>query len=236
MKGAVMSKEPKGFLTLSVLTELPWLVHGFGLASGSEGCPPVVLEAGFKPVMMKQVHSGTVLFVDRVPDDRPVGDALVSGEPGLLLVVRTADCLPVLLADPERRVVAAVHCGWRGTAARIAEKTLTVMASSFGTRPEDVRAALGPSIAGACYEVGGDVRRAFSAAGFPGREFAGDDGTGRFRLDLVAANSWLLRAAGVRPENIQACGECTHCRPEFYSYRREPGEKRRLHNFIGLKK
>ncbi len=230
-----MNKEDAGPIASPVLQALPWLTHGFGLAVG-DGVPGSLTAEGFTPVLMKQVHSDTVRVMTAAPAERPACDALVTAVPGLLVVVRTADCLPVLLADPGKRVVAAVHCGWRGTAARILEKTLAVMASEFGSRPEDVRAALGPAISGACYQVGADVRAAFAAADFPENIFEADPsaGPGKYRLDLVKANTLLLERAGVRSGNMMSVGACTHCGAEFYSYRRDPGEKRRLHNFIGI--
>lgn len=230
-----MNKEDLRPMTSPVLQALPWLVHGFGLAVG-DGVPDSLTAEGFTPVMMKQIHSDMVRVVTAVPAERPACDALVTAVPSLLVVVRTADCLPVLLADPGKKVVAAVHCGWRGTAARILEKTLAVMASEFGSSPSDVRAALGPAISGACYQVGADVHAAFAAAGFPENIFEADPaaGPGKYRLDLVVANTRLLELAGVRPGNMTFSGTCTHCGAEFYSYRRDPGEKRRLHNFIGI--
>src|SRR5512137_2325214 len=92
--------------------------------------------------------------------------------PGLLLVIRTADCLPVLLVDEENRAVAAVHCGWRGTERRILEKTVKAMEGAYGSKPADMRAALGPCIGPACYEVGPEVRQAYLKAGFPASVFA----------------------------------------------------------------
>jgi len=231
-----MSRRKIDYLTSPVLRPYGWLIHGFGLASGSCDRPDAYPADGLKPVLPKQIHSDEVHVLDRVPLEKPVGDALVSAVAGLLLVVRTADCLPVLLAEPGARVVAAVHCGWRGTAAGILKKTLLVMKSEFATRPQDVRAALGPSIAGSCYEVGEDVRQAFAAAGFPDGVFRAAAGRpGKYLLDLVRANAGLLVEAGVMPDNISLAGICSHCRPEFYSYRRDKGEKRRMCNFIGLR-
>ena len=107
-------------------------------------------------------------------EQAPKGDALITREPGVMLVVQTADCIPILLADTKHRAIAAIHSGWRGTAQRIAEKTLGRMQMEFGTRPQDVIAALGPGIRGCCYEVGHDVVKEFSAKFPNAREwFAG---------------------------------------------------------------
>ena len=203
-------------------------------------------------VGLRQIHSDIIHVVGSadVPqgEQAPKGDALITREPGVLLVVQTADCIPILLADTKNRVVAAIHSGWRGTAQRSAEKTLGRMQMEFGTRPPDVIAALGPGIDGCCYEVGHEVVKEF-AAKFPNaREWFegpfdtlenGDNDSNwlpwltmrppghappaaRVQLDLIAANRDMLTAAGVPPEKIQSSGFCTSCRTDlFFSYRRE---------------
>jgi YfiH family protein len=203
-------------------------------------------------VGLRQIHSDIIHVVGAadVPQGEQAaqGDALITCEPGVLLAVQTADCIPILLADAKRRAVAAIHSGWRGTAQRIAEKTLGRMQMEFGTRPHDVIAALGPGIGGCCYEVGHEVVKEF-AAKFPNAHewFEGPfDALGngdndsnwlpwltmrppghappapRAQLDLIAANRAILRAAGIAPDKIQSSGFCTSCRADlFFSYRRE---------------
>jgi polyphenol oxidase len=203
-------------------------------------------------VGLRQIHSDIIHVVGaaNVPqgEQAPQGDALITCEPGVLLAVQTADCIPILLADAKRRAVAAIHSGWRGTAHRIAEKTLGRMQMEFGTRPHDVIAALGPGIGGCCYQVGHEVVKEF-AAKFPNaREWfegpfdaleKGDNDSNwlpwltmrppghtppapRAQLDLIAANHAILRAAGIAPDKIQSSGFCTSCRADlFFSYRRE---------------
>jgi len=152
---------------------VPGFVHGFGDARWSESdFLAFAASRGLQPVVMNQVHSDTVHRLDAVPTGKPDGDALMTNVPGLLLVIRTADCLPVLLVDPENRAVAAVHCGWRGTEKRILEKAVWAMGEAYGSNPADMLAALGPCIGGACYEVGPEVREGFLRAGFPERVFA----------------------------------------------------------------
>ena len=130
--------------------------------------------AKMRVVALRQIHSDIVHLVgsntgarDRVePDSQaaaPQADALITRERDVLLVVQTADCVPILLADTKRRAVAAIHSGWRGTVRRIAEKTLGRMQMEFGTHPEDVIAALGPGIGQSCYEVGTEVAAEFQA-------------------------------------------------------------------------
>jgi hypothetical protein len=117
----------------------------------------------FRLVTLRQIHSDIAHRVDSLAKEPPQGDALFSREPGLLLAVQTADCIPILLADTKQRAVAAIHAGWRGTLRRIAAKALGRMQMEFGTRPEDVIAALGPGIGRCCYEVGSEVVREFHA-------------------------------------------------------------------------
>jgi purine-nucleoside/S-methyl-5'-thioadenosine phosphorylase / adenosine deaminase len=204
-----------------------------------------------RPVTLRQFHSDIPRRVDAaiVPfKDALKGDALFTREPGVLLAVQTADCVPIVLADTRLRAVAAIHAGWRGTLRRIAAKTLGRMRMEFGTRPEDVIAALGPGIGRCCYEVGGDVAREFHAQFPDAHEWfdgpfdalaSGDNDPNwlpwltmappghpppppRVNLDLVAANRAILADAGIPPARISSSGYCTACRTDlFFSYRRE---------------
>jgi YfiH family protein len=181
---------------------------------------------------------------------------------GILLAIETADCVAVLLADPEQRAVAAVHAGWRGTLRGIVRKTVGQMQMAYGTRPQDVLAVLGPGIARCCYEVGGEVAQAYASQFAPAREWfdgpfeqvsTGTEPTPlkwlsmapagrepqqplRLRLDLIAANRWQLLAAGLKRSNIFSSDLCTACRLDlFFSYRRERGRTGRLMGVIGLR-
>ena len=225
------------------------------------------LGAGRMPLAaLRQIHSDVVHVVSTLPGeppagDAPVGDAMTTRQPGLLVSVQTADCVPILLADTARRVVAAVHAGWRGTLARVATKTLGRMRLEFGTRPEDVAAALGPSIGRCCYEVGPEVAQAFAAqfAGaadwFDGpfaRLAEGEEPNPlpwltmmppghqpepeRVKLDLRAANRSQLVDAGVSPRRIAVSALCTACRTDLlFSYRREGAGTGRLMAVIGIR-
>jgi YfiH family protein len=211
------------------------------------------LDAGkMRLAALRQIHSDIVHVVGAAEfpqgEHAPKGDALTTRESGVLLTIQTADCIPILLADTRQRAVAAIHSGWRGTAHRIAEKTLGRMQMEFGTRPQDVLAALGPGIGGCCYEVGHEVVKEFTAKFPNAREwFAGpvdalENGDNdpnwlpwltmrppghappapRAHLDLIAANRAILADAGIVPQNIFSSGFCTACRTElFFSYRRE---------------
>ncbi|MBZ5502057.1 MAG: peptidoglycan editing factor PgeF [Acidobacteriia bacterium] len=216
-----------------------------------------------RAVTLRQIHSDIVHRVDS-PDtaagDPPGGDALFTRAPGCLLVIQTADCVPILLADTKQRAIAAIHAGWRGTVRRIAAKTLGRMQMEFGTRPQDVVAALGPSIGRCCYEVGEDVAREFHAQFPQARQWfdgpfdalaSGENDPNwlpwltmmppghqppplRVHLDLIAANRAILAEAGVPPRQISSSGFCTACRTDlFFSYRRE-GKTGRLLAAIGI--
>jgi YfiH family protein len=160
---------------------------------------------------------------------------VVTGLPGILLIVKTADCLPVLLVDPGRRVVAAVHCGWKGTLARLLEKTVAVMSSRCGSHPASLLAALGPCIGADCYEVGPEVREHFLAAGFPSSLFRSLSGQrSRYLFDLRGANLYVLRRLGVPAQKIFSANVCTHCAPRLPSYRRDRQKAGRMLSFIGI--
>ena len=212
-------------------------------------------------VRLRQRHTDVIHRVDSPPGTPLRGDALLTRSPELLLAVQTADCVPILLADRRRRAVAAVHAGWRGTLARIAEKTLGRMRMEFDTRAEDVVAAFGPSIGGCCYEVGPEVAQAFAAQFAEAREWfegpferlAGGDNPAPFpwlsmtppgheaaaprvRLDLHAANRRQLEAAGVPSGQIVSSALCTACRTDLlFSHRRERGRTGRLMAVIGIR-
>jgi len=160
------------YLTVLRLAAVPGLIHGFGDARWSEADFLAFAESrGLRPVIMRQLHTDIVHRLDAAPEGKLEGDALLTNAPGLLLVIRTADCLPVLLFDEPNQAVAAVHCGWRGTERRILEKAVRAMGEAYGSKPEEMIAALGPCIGPACYEVGPEVRDAYLRAGFPAGVF-----------------------------------------------------------------
>jgi len=202
------------YLDSTILAAFPWTTHGFGTRSPSPD-PNNVSN-------LKQIHSNLVLLADR-PGLLGEGDALITNRPGLAISIRTADCYPILLADSRHQAVAAIHAGWRGTAAQIVMKTLEKMRSEFGTDPQDISAAIGPGIGACCYEVGEDVSIQFGFAV-------------RTHLDLVSENRKKLEKAGVLPEKIEALGDCTFCNAErFFSYRREKEKAGRMTSFIMLR-
>lgn len=229
---------PRKYLQIPELNIFSWLVHGFGLAGFGPG--DIQKEPGlvsFRAVVMKQLHSARVFWLDRFPESRLAGDGLVTASAGLLLVIKTADCLPVFLVDPENRAVAAVHCGWRSSWQKILVSACGLMRENFGSRPETLLAGLGPCIEQKCYEVGPEVLEGFSAAGFDtGKIFVPSIKKDKFYLDLKAANRLLLvDEIGLKPENIYEVPACTFCSGDLYSYRRDRQTERRLINFIGIK-
>lgn len=191
--------------------------------------------AGFdarRLVTGQQVHSTCIAVVTDREAGRgamnresrlPATDALVTDRPGICLMVLSADCVPVLLYDPHRQVVAAIHAGWRGTAGEIAARTVQVMQEKFGCSPEEIWAGIGPSIGKCCFEVEEEVVRAFQHL-FPDRETVVSAGRkpGKYQVDLWEANRLELQRAGLLPENIEIAGLCTVCHPDrFFSYRRD---------------
>jgi hypothetical protein len=186
---------------------------------------------------------------------------MLTEEPGILLSVRTADCLPVLLVDPKHRAVAAVHAGWRGALARLVEKAVGEMRRMYGSEPESLVAVLGPSIRACCYEVGEEVEEAFQGrfphadkffrkaseppASHPQRrplsflnmQPPGHDSTCAppIHLDLVAVAQDQLLVAGLAPHHVAAVDFCTACHTDlFYSYRQEGSRTGRMLAVIGV--
>lgn len=204
--------------------------HAAGLAfEVGTPAPAHALDGAARPSWMlsvKQVHGTDALVVDRAltSSDRFSGgwDALVTDQRGIMVAVRTADCVPVLMHDPKRRVVAAVHAGWRGAVAGIVGKTISVMGARFGTAPEHVQVSIGPSAGVCCYEVDQTVLDTLPEAcpDFP-RVVRGHRG-GKAHLDLKMLIKEQARSAGIRPDSITCVNLCTICHEDlFFSYRRE---------------
>ena len=212
---------------------LPGVRHAFSTRSGLPGAPG--FGAG-ELLTLRQVHSGRVCVVERPPGawDPPEGDALAAAHAGAALGVRSADCFPVLVADPVAGAVAAVHSGWRGTLAGILAETVGALGRAFGSRPGDLHVAVGPGIRSCCFEVGPEVAAAF-AAGYPGAARPAPGRPGKFLLDLPRVLEAQLEAAGVARGRRYDSGLCTFCNPrEFFSYRREGAAAGRMMSVIAL--
>jgi hypothetical protein len=237
-------------------------------------------QSGSKPgklVAVRQFHSPLIRIVGpergvpataplATPEGRPVlrGDALITNRRDVLLAILTADCVPVLVADTRRRVVAAFHAGWRGTLARIVERGIGTMRLQFGSRPRDLIAAIGPGIGPCCYSVGEEVRFDFESqfayapslfsevydsdpvkdkypllfltARAPGHSNIGP----QVHLDLIEANRRQLLDAGLSAPKISVVGECTACtrlpngQRHYFSHRDEHGYTGRMLSVIGI--
>jgi YfiH family protein len=271
-------------LQVPAFAKIPWLVHGFSTRPGgvSEIEDEKVLNLGavewdtrenvkenkrrfeaalggkdLTLVSLHQIHSDVVRSFEVVPTKQCKGDALATNRAGLLLGVRTADCAPVLVVDPKKRVIAAIHAGWRGTLARIVAKTIGQMQMEFGCRPQDLLAAIGPTIGRCCYEVGTEVASAFAAKFANAFEFFDELRTGdepdplqwlnmmppghqpppnKVLLDLKKANRVQLVEAGVREENMFGTELCTSCNVDrLFSYRKEGAASGRLLSVIGIR-
>jgi polyphenol oxidase len=199
----------------------------------------VLLALGMADAMQveaSQVHGATVAVVGRGDAGHIItgADGLVTSERGLMLAVHSADCVPLLLADPSRHVVAAVHAGWRGVAAGIAAEAVTVMADRFGSRPADLHGAIGPCIGPCHYEVDEPVIARLRT--WPWWEdVVTPNPRGRWQLDLREATRRQLSERGVPVIQIETLDWCTFEHPElFYSYRRD-GSSGRMEAVIGLR-
>jgi polyphenol oxidase len=209
-------------------------------------------DAGCSLVGVRQIHSNTVRVVRegdgalegrlQTAEGKAVleGDGLMTDVPGVLLGVGTADCVPVLVVDVRKKVVAAFHAGWRGTVAGIVEKGVAMMLDEYGSRAVDLVAAVGPSIGACCYTVGEEVRAEFAANfGYWDSLFRFGD-AGEMRLDLREANRRQLLDAGVSEARIVVVGECTACaRNEdgglrYFSHRGEKGVAGRMLSVVGV--
>jgi hypothetical protein len=271
-------------LELAPFGKLPWLVHGFSTRPGGVSAldGEKVLNLSFTDwdqkanvvenrrrfqlaigatdctlTAMKQIHSDVVRLFRAQSAEPCKGDASIANRPGLLLGVQTADCVPILLVDPKKRAVAAVHAGWRGTLARIVEKTVGRLQLEFGSKPADLLAAMGPGIGPCCYEVSADFVSKFSAQFADAASYFDEPRSGEepnplqwlnrappghqpppknVHLNLRKANHSQLIAAGVRLQNIFIADLCTACRTDLlFSYRKEGPRSGRLLSVIGIR-
>jgi YfiH family protein len=184
----------------------------------------------------KQVHGAAVKRVNTESEARETStacDALTSRTDGILLGVKTADCVPVLVADTRTSAVAAIHAGWRGTTQRIVERAFATMAATWSTRRTDCIAAIGPAVCGACYEVGPEVLARFKEE-FPyAKRFLVEEGE-KGRVDLKTACAIQLELCGFAPDQIFVSDLCTICRNDlFFSYRKEGAKAGRILSVVG---
>lgn len=198
-------------------------------------------------VTAKQTHGTNILCVDPSYAGRGAfaygdaiddTDALITDVPGLPLLMFFADCVPVLIADPVKRVVAVSHAGWKGTVGKIAQKTVLAMKDRYGSSSADCLIGIGPSIGVCCYEVGEEVAEMFCEA-FPtdSESLLQGGKDGKWKLDLWRANKIQLEEIGVPPSNIEVSAVCTACNSGlFFSYRADHGKTGRIAAAISLQK
>jgi hypothetical protein len=197
-------------------------------------------------VTVRQIHSNRTEIAD--PGKVCEGDGLTTDQAGILLGIMTADCIPVLVADPVRRAVAAFHAGWRGTVQRIVELGIARMQSEYGSLPSDLVAAIGPGIGPCCYQVGEQLLAEFQAYFTYANELFSPEseeqtvssrnttGPRPLHLDLIEANRRQLLEAGVAASSISVVGGCTSCHPNlFYSHRASNGHAGRMMSVIGIR-
>jgi YfiH family protein len=186
-----------------------------------------------------QVHGDKIGVLCEPPSPFVPGDmdALITGEPGICLAVSTADCVSLLLYDPDKKTIAAVHAGWRGTALRIAGKTVRRMTEEFGCNPGKILAGIGPSIGGKAFEVGEEVCESFISAGIDITPFCHRNApAGKAHIDLKEANRQQLLEAGIPHTHIEVSDICTYTRQEdFFSARRQGLHSGRMLTGIMLK-
>ena len=157
-------------------------------------------------------------------------DGLITDLSGVPIMVFYADCVPILMADTKKGVIAAVHSGWRGTEKKIVQNAVSIMVNEFGADPRDIKAAIGPSIGACCFETGSEVAELFED------EFKKPHKNGKFKVDLWSKNKQMLKDMGVPEENIEVLGICTVCRSDLlYSYRTHGEQTGRMGAVIMLK-
>lgn len=189
-----------------------------------------------KLIFPRQTHSNTVCKLFDVPDEEIAEtDALMTNQRGLCLCVQTADCVPILLFDPVKNVVAAVHAGWRGTVNQIAAKTLREMKSHYSCSGKDILAVIGPSIGPEVYEVGNEVVEAALASIPEAKLTLHRNSAGKFHFNLWEANRLILLSCGLKYKNIEILEECSFLESDkYFSARREGVQTGRMVSGIML--
>ncbi|MBK5291861.1 MAG: peptidoglycan editing factor PgeF [Acidobacteriia bacterium] len=237
-------------LRVKELDAFPWLVHGFGTRN-SDGWLD-----GIPVASLQQIHSNRSILLSNSPQDGAgpgavgriinfgEGDALVTAQPGLMVSIRTADCVPVLLVDARNRAVAAIHAGWRGVADHVVAAPIEQMRVAFSTSVHDLHAAIGPAIGICCYEVGVEVQQRLSPwwpeflmhsaqdGARPGAEASQE----RRKVDLRETIRRQLRQAGLPDDQVYSSHACTRCEAaDFHSFRRDRDAAGRMVSAAGIR-
>ncbi|HEX5038188.1 MAG TPA: peptidoglycan editing factor PgeF [bacterium] len=208
-----------------LLQKISWIAHGFGTIADPRPA---------NAVTVKQVHGVAILEPEAVPTSEPEDyDTVLTDRPGLSAAVKTADCQPILMVETEKKIVAAVHAGWKGTLLRAAQAAIRRIEEKGG-KAENLVCALGPNMAGRCFEVEADVAGDF-AKEFPGWPLLKRISETKWLLDVAQANRLQLKESGVADTRIDRIDLCTHCCPDlFWSYRRDGEKAGRMVNFIQI--
>lgn len=193
----------------------------------------------------QQVHGDVVYTVTEADRGRgasdvngaiPGSDALITNRPGILLSSYYADCVPVMILDPLKKVISLVHAGWRGTVMRIAATSIKTMSTIFGTNPGDCLVSIAPSIGFCCYEIDRPVIKAFTNQGFNLEPYIKQSGSDRWKIDLQHINRCSVIEAGVKPDRVTVAELCTSCNPGmFFSFRGQSGRCGRMASLMALK-
>jgi YfiH family protein len=234
LRSRLLAGFPHGFTTRDGgVSPAPWDSLNLGGLVGddpervAENWRRLERDTGLRFARVRQVHGARVIRVDSPTAPVEEADAVIATRSGVAACVSVADCVPILLADPDSGVVAAVHAGWRGTIGRAAAEAVRAL-GELGAAPGRLLVAIGPSIGPCCYEVSPDLGERFRAEVGP-VVVVGDAP----RLDLWASNRLVLEAAGVPSERIELVGRCTSCERElFFSHRRDRGQTGRQMAFI----
>lgn len=252
-----------GLFSAPILQNIPGLKHGFSSREGGVSVGPyrslnfgwdtgdedesveenyrrLAEDLGSVPEKIygvAQVHGREVVRLETSPDSNPrmtmQADSLMTSLPRTFVSVRVADCVPILLADPVTKAVAAVHAGWRGTLAGVLENTLSMMMEECGSEVSDIRIAAGPAIGKCCFDVDFGVAALFQNKLGLSKDEVVHEGE-KSRLDLVAINLRRAQALGVRSQNVWTAALCTRCHPDlFFSYRRDGRKTGRCAGVIG---
>lgn len=253
--------EPFSWITHGFSTRLGGVSQGeigsmnlsFGREPGRENVEEnhrrMAAAIGYAPenmVFSRQTHTTNIMNVTE--KDRGIGftrdrdyndiDGLITNVPGVVLVTFYADCVPLLLVDPVHRAIGSAHSGWRGTVNNMGKAVVEAMTKAFGTKPEDVVAAIGPSICQDCYEVSGDVIGAFQKAYDPGLwpSLFYEKENGKYQLNLQQACFENFLSSGLLPEHISLPDLCTCCNPQLlYSHRASGGKRGNLAAFLTIR-
>lgn len=210
------------FVKSKKLESMDGVVHGF--SNREVGTDASLIEKYSKLpriAQLKQIHSTNVIVLDDIEnhDDLTEGDSIITSLKDVGIGIRTADCVPILIVDRSKSIVAAVHAGWRGTLSEIIRNTVITINSEYGIDPSQLTSVIGPSISRCCYEVGQDVATLFKEKFSDCDLYLFESGESKYLLDLGTANKIALERAGVL--DIEVVDICTKCNANFYSYRRE---------------